>query len=371
MLTTSKKSNPIELFLAKQFLKFSSPSNFIAILGDVGKTTTLNACVQVLTEKFACLTNQETSLSKMILKSKAKNNKSLVEISYENLSEPDLLQKVKVETTLITRLTPYSQDKTAQILKSFDQKGLVISNYDDILSRKLAQNLSGQSFFYGTDYKNCSIWAGNIKVNNFHTKFELNYGVERVEIRTELLGVYQIYALLAAAALGLNYGIPLIKIKKAIENVKIQDHHLQPIVGHNDSIILDDTYDATAETVDAALDTLNQLSARRRILVLGELKINNKDHLASKSDKEKTYRELASKIYKDKIDLVLLLKGETQIVFDELNKLGFIPDRMQSDLQNPQIVSNLLKILSRGDIVLITGSSNLRLDEVVKKVAKL
>ena len=51
-------------------------------------------------------------------------------------------------------------------------------------------------------------------------------------------------------------------------------------------------------------------------------------------------------------------------------KLGFSEDRLDSGLQNSQIVSKLLKVLSKGDICLIKGSRAVRLDEVVKRIIK-
>jgi UDP-N-acetylmuramyl pentapeptide synthase len=79
---------------------------------------------------------------------------------------------------------------------------------------------------------------------------------------------------------------------------------------------------------------------------------------------------IAREIYSNKIDLVLLGSGQTKYIEAELTKLGFIPERMLSGLQNPAIVANLIKILGKGDVVLIKGHPNLRFSEIVKKVSK-
>lgn len=81
--------------------------------------------------------------------------------------------------------------------------------------------------------------------------------------------------------------------------------------------------------------------------------------------------QIAREIYSNKIDLVLLGTGQARHVEEELGKLGFIPERMISGLQNPGIVSNLLKILGKGDVVLIKGHPNLRFNEIVKKITKV
>src|SRR5207253_2898142 len=100
-----------------------------------------------------------------------------------------------------------------------------------------------------------------------------------------------------------------------------------------------------------------------RILVLGETKELGKFS-------ESLHRKIAQKIFKDRVDLVFLGTGETRYIVDELVSLGFLPEKMETNLQNPQIVAKLLKVLNKGDVCLIKGSRSLRLDEVVARVSK-
>ena len=179
----------------------------------------------------------------------------------------------------------------------------------------------------------------------------------------KLLGLHQVYSALAAALLGIVHGIPLTKIKLALESVEPSEHRLQAIAGPNGSILLDDTYNSSPVALDGAIDTLLQIPARRRVVVLGEMK-----ELGAYS--EQLHRQLAQRIYKEKLDLVFLGQGEAQIVADELRSLGFWGERMESNLRNSDLVSKLLKTLSKGDVCLIKGSRAVRLDEVVKRIAK-
>jgi len=103
--------------------------------------------------------------------------------------------------------------------------------------------------------------------------------------------------------------------------------------------------------------------ARRRVLVLGEMR-----ELGQYS--EKLHRQIAQRIYKEKLDLIFLGQGDAQIIADELRSLGFWEERMESNLQNSELVTKLLKTLGKGDVCLIKGSKAVRLDEVVKRIAK-
>ena len=111
------------------------------------------------------------------------------------------------------------------------------------------------------------------------------------------------------------------------------------------------------------IDTLERIPAKRRIVVLGETK-----ELGEFSEQQ--HRLLARVLFRDRIDLVLLGMGEAAIIADELTTLGFPGERMEYNLQNPQMVARLLKILSKGDVCLIKGSRSLRLDEVASRVVK-
>ena len=68
--------------------------------------------------------------------------------------------------------------------------------------------------------------------------------------------------------------------------------------------------------------------------------------------------------------MVFLGQGEANIIAEELLNLGFLEERMEANLQNSQLVNKLLKTLGKGDICLIKGSRAVRLDEVVKRIAK-
>lgn len=138
---------------------------------------------------------------------------------------------------------------------------------------------------------------------------------------------------------------------------------MQVVVGPNGSIILDDTYNCSPAALDAAIDVLLALPARRRIVVLGEMR-----ELGKYSPD--LHQQVARRIYKEKLDAVYLTGEETAIIADELKALGFWEEKLESNLQIGQIVSKLLKTLGKGDVCLVKGSRVVRLDEVVKRIAK-
>ncbi|MDD5147125.1 MAG: UDP-N-acetylmuramoyl-tripeptide--D-alanyl-D-alanine ligase [Candidatus Daviesbacteria bacterium] len=367
------------IYLAKQYAKLYKPETFIGVTGSVGKTTCVEVAKTVLSQKYKTISTKPNldpvlNIPSTILRMNPAIQKVILEMGVEYKNEMDFyLSLVKPKIVVITKIAyAHSEylggidgilEEKGKLVTSLTPDGVAILNYDDPNCRKLAENCEGTVFYYGMDSKNCTVWAGNPKIENFATTFELNLGVERVKVNFQLLGLHQVYSALAGALLGVVSGIPLTKIKLALESIKPSEHRLQAVQGPNDSILLDDTYNCSPSALEASIDALLAVSARRRIVVLGEMR-----ELGPYS--EKLHRAVAQKIYKEKLDFVFLGQGDTEFIADELKSLGFREDRLESNLGNSDLVSKLLRTLEKGDVCLIKGSRAVRLDEVVRRIAK-
>ena len=374
-----KPAHLARFFLAKTLAGFYPRKAFIGITGSVGKTTTKEACLAVLSQKYKAIATRENidpifNIPATLLRLRPNVQKIILEMGIEYPGEMDFyLSLVKPATAVVTRISfAHSEflgdieqitEEKSLLVKQLPNTGFAILNYDDLNTRKLVKDTKAQIVFYGTSQENCHVWASNIKLKNDKTIFELNYGVERVEICLSLLGRHFVTSALAAAALGLSCGISLVSIKKSLEGLKTPPHRLQLLEGLEGWHILDDTYNSSPIALEEALNVLNELSARRRILVLGEMR-----ELGIYS--ENLHQVIAQKIYKDKFDYVLLGGGDAKYIGEELQKLGFLPERLEINLSNQQTVSKVLRIASLGDIVLVKGSRAVKLDEVVKRLTK-
>lgn len=376
--TNNKSGGGFKLFFARQYSKFLKNPQYIGITGAYGKTTTALVSERVLGQKYLSFypkldIKNLSDLSSIVLKTPTKSQKIILDLVLNNETDVDSYSKlVRFSTLIITSLEEITNDaeksnqkalQQVKLVEKLGEKDSLIINYDDVNLRKLIEAKKVEAIFYGLDEKNCHVWAGNIKIHNFQTVFELNYGVERVEVKTKFLGKHQLYPLLAATALGIDQGVSLGSIKKALESIDVIEHHFEPLLGFNDCIVINDTYhDLEVNGVDA-LDTINLLPARRRVVVMS-------DTINYEHPNIEGLKEIARKIYKDRVDLVFLGGGSTKIIADELLSLGFIPERLETGLQNTQITSQLLKVLTKGDVVLVKGSKASKLTEVVKKITK-
>lgn len=369
----------LNTYLAKQYSKIYNRGKYVGVAGSIGKTTAVEACRAVLSQKYRVVTTKPhlpppVNIPNTLLKMNPSVNMCVLEMGIYNLGEMDFyLSLVKPKVAIVTKVShDHSQFlgdinaiamEQGKLLEQLPPDGVAILNWDDLETRKLSQRSKGGVIYFGSDPQNCTVWAGNIKVEDFRTSFELNLGVERVKVNYKLLGKHQVHAALAAAALGVVFDVPLTKIKIALESIENVENQLRVVPGPSGSIILDGTYDSSPSTLEDAIETLLEIPARRRVLVLGEMK-----GLGELS--ENIHREIARKIYREKFDMVFLGTGDAAIIADELKSLGFLEERMEENLQNSKFVSKLLKNLGKGDVCLISGSRAIRLDEVVKRISK-
>lgn len=369
----------IRTYLAKQYAKLFPREMFIGVTGSVGKSSTVAAALAVLSKKYKTLATKPNldavlNIPATLLKLNPSIKKVILDMGVLNKGEMDFyLSLVKPKIVILTKISYAHSEylggideilqEKGKLLESLDTGGVAILNWDDPNSKKLAGKCNGSIVYYGLDPQNCTVWAGNVKIENFKTSFELNLGVERVKINYQFLGLHQVYPALAAAALGVICDVPLTKIRLALESIEPSEHSLQAVAGPNGSIILDDSVNCSPVDLDGAIDTLLQVPARRRILVLGEMK-----ELGKYS--EELHRRVAERIYKEKLDFIFLGQGETRIVADELLSLGFWEERVEGNLQNSKLVGKLLKFLRKGDVCLIKGPKAVRLDEVVNRIVK-
>jgi len=85
------------------------------------------------------------------------------------------------------------------------------------------------------------------------------------------MGKPQIYSIAAAVAVGIAFGINLVKISDYLANYQPPDHRMQIIKGIKNSVILDDCYNASPLSMKAALETLSHFVQRRRVAILGDM----------------------------------------------------------------------------------------------------
>jgi UDP-N-acetylmuramoyl-tripeptide--D-alanyl-D-alanine ligase len=173
-----------------------------------------------------------------------------------------------------------SVDRIAQakgeIISSLGKTGVAVLNNDDpYYPFWLNLAATRKTCAFGL-HESAQVFARNIateqKPQGFETQFLLQYGTESIVINLQLAGEHNVKNALAAAAVALQFGIKLPQIKMGLEQVKPVVGRLQLLQGKKGNIVIDDTYNANPNSLQAALDVLDAQTTNWLILgAFGEL----------------------------------------------------------------------------------------------------
>ncbi|MFA7253289.1 MAG: UDP-N-acetylmuramoyl-tripeptide--D-alanyl-D-alanine ligase [Patescibacteria group bacterium] len=238
----------------------------------------------------------------------------------------------------------------AKILK---KDGRLIINADDAALAKLAFD---NTISIGIQSKNADYQAKDISVSPLGTTYRIETVGQKIAVRSKLIGEQFIYAQLFGFAAGKIFDIQSLKIKNALESLVPLQGRMNLIEGKNQTLILDDTYNANPASVHAALTALNNFErSGRKVLIMG-----NMNELGSK---EKEAHDEVAEIAMGICDLALFAgpnAGRMAAKFKGKNAFAF-QDR-------GALIKSLDHYIRKGDIILIKASQNNNYFEEVTKV---
>jgi UDP-N-acetylmuramoyl-tripeptide--D-alanyl-D-alanine ligase len=179
-----------------------------------------------------------------------------------------------------------------------------------------------------------------------------------IAIQLQLLGAQNIANALAAAACAYAAGVALPQIQMGLQNVQAVAGRLSAQTGVSQALIIDDSYNANPGSVRAAIDTLVNLQARdKTILVLGDL-----GELGE--DADKLVKELG--VYAKQAGVQQLI---TTGIISRFASAGFGEGSQHFEKQWDAI-QQLQHQVDKNTVVLIKGSRSARMDVVVQALTQ-
>jgi len=175
-------------------------------------------------------------------------------------------------------------------------------------------------------------------------------------VKLRMSGRHNITNALAAAAVGLNFGVSLAQVKTALENFEINPALKRMAVYEQQGIIIiNDTYNANPESMRSGLQTLKTMQhGGKKIAVLGDML-----ELGALSESE--HALLGEFISQLELD-VLFVHGEAMKATLDAAKV-----RMKQHFESKvQLADRLKELLQPGDAVLFKGSRSMKMEEVIE-----
>jgi len=180
-------------------------------------------------------------------------------------------------TAVFTNLTQDHLDFHADMEDYFQAKSLLFSgmssdhtsviNSDDPYGRRLLEMSRCRTFSYGLD-SNADIRGENVSLTIEGIEFDLSAPAGHTHIKSNLVGIHNVYNILAAAGAALSNNIPLEKIASGILSVTSVPGRFERIdSGLGFSIVVD--YAHTEDALRLLLEAARQFSPKRIITVFG------------------------------------------------------------------------------------------------------
>jgi len=228
----------------------------------------------------------------------------------------------------------------------------------------------------GADLKimNYELVIRDLKSGDFGVNFKLEYQGSFVPVRlNKVLGKQQAYAVAAAVAVGLNFGLNLVKISAALIKYRSLPGRTKLIKGIKNSWIIDDSYNSSPVAALAALEILEEFSLgslapngsetsnpNRRIAVLGDM-------LELGESTEAGHRQVGQQAA-SVVDLLFTVGPRARFIADEAAQQGMTQRKIFKFSRPEEAALALQERLLPGDVILVKGSRAIHLEKIVKEI---
>ena len=345
----------------------------IAVTGSVGKTSTKDIIASVVSQKYKTLktegnNNNNIGLPLTILK--LKDHEALVvEMGMNHFGEISLLTNIAPTLAVITNIgTSHignlgSRENILkaklEILEGMKIPRVIINNDNDLLHKWYEENKEKiEIHTYGIN-NSSDVIAEKIELGEEKSKFVVKTSSEKVNIDVPVGGEHFVYNALCGFMVGKVLGLTAKEIQNGISKFELTKKRMDIRVLKNGATLINDSYNASYESMKASLKYLSSRTDLRKIAVLGDM-LELGDF--SKELHEKVGEEVAN----DNID-VLICRGEfAKNIISKANK----NKKTQCILlqNNEEILSKLQEILKEGDGVLIKASNGMKFYEICQKL---
>ncbi|UCC66375.1 MAG: UDP-N-acetylmuramoyl-L-alanyl-D-glutamate--2,6-diaminopimelate ligase [Deltaproteobacteria bacterium] len=238
-----------------------------------------------------------------------------------------------------------------EILTEAKKDPWAIVNIDDPLLREFKKELPPlRAMTYGHDQGEVRVLREEVSLKGIKTMLSTTLG--SLEIKTTLIGEYNLYNILAATTVGISLGISLETIRQGIEGLSRIPGRMEKVGDGSPWILVD--YAHTPDALEKTLKGIKRLAKERLIVVFG-----------CGGDRDRSKRPLMGKIGVQWADLAIITSDNPRTedpfkIIEQIEKGArevsphrylVIPDRREA-------INKAISLAGPHDLVLITGKGH-------------
>ena len=233
----------------------------------------------------------------------------------------------------------------------------IVSNSDDTVGLEIINGNFGKVFSYGIDNP-ADVFAVKIKETTSITEYFINVFDCILEIKTVLMGKFNVYNALAAATACALIGVKPEKIAEGLSEMKNVSGRMEKVYAGDFNVYID--YAHTPDGLLKSLSSLRKISSNRLISVFG-----------CGGNRDKGKRSIMGKISGTIADFTVITSDnprfeEPMAIISEIEKGMLEVSKSYVIVQNrAEAIKYALEYAKTGDTVLIAGKGSEKYQEVL------
>ncbi|MEG1870071.1 MAG: UDP-N-acetylmuramoyl-tripeptide--D-alanyl-D-alanine ligase [Oscillospiraceae bacterium] len=368
-----KNTGTALLDIAEYYRSLFSPK-IVAVTGSVGKTTTKEFIWTVLESRYKTIKtegnqNNQIGLPKTIFNIDETTEAAVVEMGMSGFGEiEELVMAARPDIAVITNIGVSHIEHLGSrdnILKAKLEitKGLkhgaplILCGDNDLLAEVKDERF--KIITYGIKNEDVTVRAVSCRQNGTQTEFEILFGQEKYHVSIPCTGEHNVLNALAAFTVGLFMHIEPLDAAKALANY-VPVGMRQNIVQHNNFTVVEDCYNASPDSMEAAVKAFAAMACKgRRIIVLSDM-------LELGTISEQEHYKVGKQVAQNPIH-ILVCTGK----FSEQYMKGATDAGLQEAFHfaNKDELTEFLKgNVQEDDILWFKASRGMKLEDVIKRI---
>ena len=345
----------------------------VGLTGSVGKTTTKEFIALVLGAKYNTLKtqgnlNNEIGVPQMLFRLEDSHTAAVIEMGMNHFGEISRLTRAVAPTVgLITNIGVSHIENLGsragilqaklEILEGMAPDAPLIVNIDNDMLRTV--KLGDRPLLtFAIDDQSADFTATDIAEQGSTTTFTVHHSTFTQPVTIPTVGIHNVYNALAAMAVGYVTGVDPADAASALANYVPADMR-QNLVQVGGVQVIEDCYNASPDSMRAALQTLGKLPVHRRYAVLGAM-------LELGDYAKEAHTQVGKMAAENGIDGVLAYGADAAYIVEAAKQAGLENARLFDTKE--ALAQSLAQQVQPGDGVLFKGSRGMHLEDVMHTV---
>lgn len=345
----------------------------VGLTGSVGKTTTKEFIALVLGAKYNTLKtqgnlNNEIGVPQMLFRLEDSHTAAVIEMGMNHFGEISRLTRAVAPTVgLITNIGVSHIENLGsragilqaklEILEGMAPDAPLIVNMDNDMLRTV--KLGDRPLLtFAIDDQSADFTATDIAEQGSTTTFTVHHSTFTQPVTIPTVGIHNVYNALAAMAVGYVTGVNPGAAASALANY-VPAGMRQNLVQVGGVQVIEDCYNASPDSMRAALQTLGKLPVHRRYAVLGAM-------LELGDYAKEAHTQVGKMAAENGIDGVLAYGADAAYIVGAAKQAGLENARLFDTKE--ALAQSLAQQVQPGDGVLFKGSRGMHLEDVMHTV---